>query len=812
MHLPSIFRSLYRHGALWGTRAGLLAIAYLCFAPAQLHAQRSLSLNDYTERGGFTMPQFSDEGDIQVTADRMTADRESNLTLLDGNVKVTFSGTTMTCDRATYHVENGDIHAEGDVRIVTETGDTWSGESIDFNHKTGEGLLGASTLKAGPFTVKADSTARDDDGVLHAKRTTITTCSNPEEHWHWSVTGTARYKDREFVELRDGSGQLFGLPVLWAPYYYRDLNTRYGWRFMPGYTSKWGAYLQTGYVYPIAGSVEQNSYLYGKTIFDLRSEYGVGLGQELTWGTHGGLLGEDTRQWGRLSLYYAYHNDDQDAEDANWNSAYDENRWSIGLREHIEFSPRDTLTISAEKVSDSQFREDYDELRVRAAAQPLGIANYEHRENAWVTSLAVAGPLDAFYAGTRRLPELRLDILPRNIFGIEKLYYENQNAIGWLRRQPAKYDGVHRPQYMWQPGNWAYYDTLRIDTRHVLRRPFTLAEGVTFTPRAGWRGTYYADSPDGDSLFRSLFEIGATLQARYWRDYETMRHTVIPYLDFTWVPGSQEGASDQPFAFDGRDQAYEWRDRYRSDGLTPTHRYTGLRFGLRNLLQEEDDEGDYKRILNADLYGVYVFQTQDHWVRWTHRDQPGRNNLTGDVFRVKEETGLRVLGANLSYAPAKNLELYTDFQYDPEESELALWDINARAEFDPLTLYLGYLTRKHLVYDYYWADKVEDALIYGGFIHHLSDIIDWSLYVRYNTDRNDLEEVGGFFQYSLDCISFRLNLGYLPSYTSEDDYKHDSDIRVSLSAWLRAFPKDDDEEWMNWGNLTNRSILEGDDE
>ncbi len=809
MHLPAIFRSLYKNGTLRGVRAGMLVAGVLLFAPMQVQAQKSLSLEDYTSKGGFSLPEFSGEEDIQVTADRMTADRVTNQTLLDGNVRVTFSGTTLTCDRATYDVATGDIHAEGNVKIATVNGDTWTGDAIDFNHKTGEGLLGESTLKAGAFTVKADSMARDDDGVMHARRTTITTCSNPEGHWHWSVTGTGRYKDREFVELRDGTGYFMGLPLIWAPYYYRDLNTRYGWRFMPGYTGKWGAYLQTGYVYPIAGSNEQDEFLYGKTVFDLRSKCGVGVGQELTWGSYGGIFGEDTAQRGRLSLYYAYHKDEQSAEDRNWQSSYDENRWSIGFRERIDFGPRDMLTINAEKVSDSQFRQDYDEIRVRASAQPLGIVNYEHRENSWVTSLAVAGPLDTFYAGTRRLPELRLDLLPRNVFGIEKLYYENQNAIGWLKRQPAKYDGVRSREYMWQPGNWAYYDTLRLDTRHVFRRPFTLAEGVTLTPRAGWRGTYYADSPDSDALFRSLFEFGATLQARYWRNYETLRHTVIPYLDFTWVPGSQEGAKDQPYAFDGRDQAYEWRDRYRSDGLTPTHRYTGLRLGLRNLLQEQKEEGDYRRLLNADVYGVYVFQTQDHWVRWAHRDQPGRNNLNGPLYRVKEETGLRVLGTNFSYTPTDIFELYTDVQYDPEESNLALWDINGRLELDPVTLYMGYLIRDHQVYDYYWTDRVDDALIYGGFIHHLSDLIDWSLYIRYNTDRGDLEEVGGFLQYSLDCISFRLNVGYLPTYTSEDGYKHDSDLRLSLGAWLRAFPKEEDEDWMNWGNLSNRRILRG---
>ncbi len=751
------------------------------------------------------MPSLPSFDKIDVTADRMGVDRKTNEATLDGNVRVRFSDVTMSCDSARYNSETGNIHAEGNVSIVSLSGGSWKGESIDINHKTGEGLFGAGVLKLGTFTVDAPDVARDDDGVFHAQNATLTTCTNEPSAWHWSVTGTARYKDGEFAEIRNATARLWDIPVLWYPYYYRDFNTNYGWRFTPGYTGKWGVYLKTGYVYPIVGDAERDRHLYGKTIVDLRSEYGVGAGQELTWSTRGTLFGEEAFQWGRLSLYYAYHHEDQKAEDVNWQSPYNEGRWSIGLTEHLNLSPRDTLSITGEAVSDSQFRTDYKELAVRASAQPLGIANYEHRENAWVTALTLAGPLNSFYAGVRRLPELSLDILPQQAFDIQGLFYESQNVIGYLERQPAKYDGAS-DRFRYQVGNWAYYDTFRVDTRHVFRRPFTLADGITLTPRAGWRGTYYSDTARaGDDLFRSLFELGATLQARYWRDYDALRHTITPYLDFTWVPGSQDGVNDVPYAFDRLDGEYEWRDRYRSDGLTPSHRYTGLRFGLRNLLQKRE-KAALSHLLNFDLYGVYVFQTQDHWVRWTHRDQIYGNTLP-TARRIKEDTGLRVLGLSGTYSPTKHLELATDFQYDPEHDDLAFWDINGRYTIDAISLYLGYLHRNHLAYDYYWMDSVKDSAIYGGFIHHLCDTFDWSLYMRYNLRFRELEEIGGFVQYNLDCVSLRCNLGYVPSYTSEDGWRHDNDFRISFGAWLRAFPQKDDEDWMDWGPLAQPSEL-----
>lgn len=784
----------------------LAAAASLAPAPALVAAGHGIEALGET----FALPNLSAAEDIQISADRMGADQETQRVTLDGNVRMRFADLTLTADRATYSRETGDVYVEGNVRIRSEAGGTWAGDSLAFNHRTGEGLMGTGLLRLGAFAVLTPGGAsRDDDGVFHARNATLTTCTNATESaWHWSVTGTGRYKDGEFIELRNATFRLFGVPLAWAPYYYRDLNTSYGWRILPGYSGDWGAYLRLGYVYPIAGSVEAGDYLYGKSQLDLRSERGVGVGQEITWGTEG-FLGEGTRQWGRLSLYYAYDTDDQGGEDYNWNSTYDENRWSIGLTQWFDFSPRDTLSITGEKVSDSQFREDYDEAALRASSQPLGIVNYEHRENAWVTSLALMGPLDTFYAGVRKLPELRVDLLPRQVFGIDKLYYESQTTAGWLRRQPAKYDAAWSDRYAYQIGNWAYYDTFRLDTRHVFRRPFTLAEGITLTPRLGWRGTYYTDSPD-DSLFRSLFEIGATLQGRWWRDYANYRHTFTPYLDLTFVPGSQEGALDKPYAFDRLDQEYEWRDRYASDGLTPTHRYAGLRFGMRNLLQRRHPATrTLSRYLATDLYGVWVFSTQDQWVRWRHRDQPGRDNLSRPARRVKEETGLRLLGLNATFTPRPNIVIASDIQFDPEESTLAFFDINAGLRLDAVTLYAGYLRRNHDVYDYYWADHIKDAVLYGGFVHHLCDTIDWSAYVRYNIEFSDLEEIGGFLQYNLDCLSFRLNLGYMPKYISEDGWKHDSDFRISLGAWLRAFPNDDEEDWMTWGNLTNEHALRG---
>lgn len=801
---------------LLGSLALLCAAVALC--PARLPAAGTGDFSSMMPKAdgstalfGSMMPTLDRNSDIQVRANHMGADRENNRVTLDEEVVIRFSDITVRCDRATYDATTGDIHAEGNVSIRSTSGGSWSGERLDFNHRTGEGLIGAGVIRQGTFAVKAgEDVVRDEEGIFYAHDATVTTCSNDVDHWHWSATGDARYKDREFIEMRNAIIRLYGFPFLWAPYYYRDLNTNYGWRFMPGYTDKWGAYLRAGYVYPIAGSTETERFLYGKTMVDLRSRYGAGVGQEFTWKTSG-VFGEETRQAGRISFYYAnFHGEDElDTEDWDDPNGWDRDRWSIGLEERLDFSPRDFLSIVGEKVSDSEFRSDYKETALYSASQPIGIANYEHRESDWTTSIAVMGPLDTFYAGVRRLPEWRIDYLPRNPFGIQGLYYESQTSIGYFDRQPEKHDGSWGNSYSWKPGNWAYLDAWRADTRHILRRPISLLDGVTLTPRLGWRGTYYSDSMDGDPLFRSLFELGMTLQARTWRDFETIRHTFIPYLDFTCVPGSQADADEVPYVFDRLDQETEWRDRFASDGLTPSHRYTGLRLGLRNLLQKRTTKG-LSDFFAADLYGVYVFQTQDHWVRWRGRRQPGRNNYKAKAVRVPEETGWRLLGLDTSAAPVKNMLISSDIQYDPEDTRLAFWDINGKYRISSVTLYVGYLLRNHDIYDYYWGDVIRDRIVYGGFIHHLCETIDWSAYARYNPEYNDLEEIGGYLQYNLDCISLRISTEYDPVYVSLNGRKHSPDFRISFDVWLRAFPNKTEPDWMSWGNLSNLKNLQED--
>ena len=62
------------------------------------------------------------------------------------------------------------------------------------------------------------------------------------------------------------------------------------------------------------------------------------------------------------------------------------------------------------------------------------------------------------------------------------------------------------------------------------------------------------------------------------------------------------------------------------------------------------------------------------------------------------------------------------------------------------------------------------------------------IYARYDSELARLEEISGYIQYNLDCLSFRLRGSYEPAFTRDDGTEREAKIRVSFYTWLRAFP------------------------
>ena len=225
---------------------------------------------------------------------------------------------------------------------------------------------------------------------------------------------------------------LFDVPVLWVPYWYYPLNTEYGLRVLPGYTSKWGGYLLTGYVYDIwnEGKGEGPS-LGGSTYADFRTRNGVALGQTIRWN-----LADYGK--GKFKVYHAWDLDEDRYDDRwsdhkhnyrNWGSTVDRERYRVYLEHSADFTERDALRLQVQYLSDSHVLYDFFRRRHEHVSYPMNELWYDHREISWALGGSVGGPVNRFYGGTQRLPEGWLAIEPQPIFSLP-VNYESQTRAG----------------------------------------------------------------------------------------------------------------------------------------------------------------------------------------------------------------------------------------------------------------------------------------------------------------------------------------------------------------------------------------------
>ena len=723
----------------------------------------------------------SDIEKFESTADKFEVNQKTGWITLTGHVKVITDKQEMTSDQAKIHRESGVVQAIGHV-VVTQPGmGDWSGDYVEYNYKTGKGLALNGFLKSKDFRVYAKVMARTEEGVYRANDVSVTTCTNDFEHLHWRIDGNGRMKDGDYVVVYNGVPYLFGVPFFYFPYWYRSMEVDYGVRVYPGYTSRWGGYVLMTYKLNIYKSEQQGGPVLDATSHvELRSKRGVGVGETFEW---------DLKRWGQgeFSAFHYWDNEPrEDNNSQNWSSPIPSERYKLALLHTTDITPRDLFLLRANYVSDSEVMDDYFERGNREESIPVNFVSYEHREHALAAGTLVSGPLNEFYGGVSRLPEAWLDIMPTPVFNTG-INYESQTRIGYLERQAAYYSGG-AANYRYFPGQWADYQTARGNTAHRLTYPMKFFDAVSLVPRMGYQGTYYQDSQTGDALYRHAGDFGAEASMRIVSGWQNgWRHTIEPYIDYSWQPvdWNADGANGA-YMFDKIDRSFEWMDQFGMDGVWLPYNWHGIRPGVRNLFQTKSETtGAPRTVLDVDTYAAIQFP----------------NSSTRDAEPNINKDGARMVGMKTLFSPIESFESRAVGEWDTERDKLAYVDLSAHYKLNKqFSVGAGYMARNHELYDLgttllpQW-DRAEKSVFYTGFFHELTEAWAWSMFVRYDTDVGSLDEVGGFLQYSLDCLAFQLRTSYHASFTRMDGSERDSDFRISFIMWLRAMDRTQSYQW-----------------
>lgn len=687
-------------------------------------------------------------------------------------------------------------------------------------------------VACGVLTLHGEELSRDADGTIHLGDSTwVTTCTNDIGHTHWNISGSVEYMPKDHVKLSNCWVKLYEIPVFYLPYLWYPLETDCGFSWMVGWTDQWGAYLLTKSRYHLLGDVaegEDTYWLKGATLVDLREKPGLGVGEDLEWN-----LAEYGH--GSLSLYYAWDKD-RDNEgfhtDVYEGTGVGNRRYGVGLKHLWTPTERDVVRLKGQVYSDSYFHDDF--TRESFFTLPTSWMGYEgneivweHFESGWGGGASVSGPLNEFYSGVTRLPELYFDINPTPFLGLP-INYESQTRAGYLLRQAAEYRR-RMSVYSYNPGIWADYETFRADTYHRWTAPFRMLDDtLSVVPRFAYRATYWdasggtdlegcgndmPGSASGGYLFRSIVEGGITFSTRGtgWIN-DTWQHMFEPYADFL----AQEAMYDElergkrPYHFDGVDGSFSWEDQFAGRGRNLPYSYYGVTPGLRQVWSALDANGRLKRIFGVDFYTAL----QVNQATWYGDDDLHKLAETGSP-NYGENPCLFIPGVRARWTPREDLTVFGLAEYNSEENKIVSADLGLAHEYSKKFKFnISYIFRDVRWWDFSSTPGYLDRASQSAYdrddlnrmVWHAVQVsgewqpLDWFKFgpsVRWDLKEGEFDSVGCFFDYLTDCLGFRLMVNYRNTYITYDGYEHDDDLTVGFLIYLRALGEGASQMFLN---------------
>ena len=707
--------------------------------------------------------------------------------------------------------------------VAAETTMTFTADKVAADRVTGAAVAtGHVVAVRTPYSLRSDYLVKTADGLYRfAWPTCATTCTNEVGHTHWNVTGELEYKERDSVVLRDACLRFLEIPIFWLPYFYYPLGTDCGFSWMPGYSSRWGAYLLTKYRYHIAGDEKYSDntwWLWGATRLDLRYENGIGIGEDLYWN-----LGDFGH--GEFGVYYAR---DEAAGDRygrmwafplTWGSGTDvgRDRYIYTLKHRWEATERDVVRVRGTYLSDPYFLSDFQRgsffsLKDRWFSYANSGVFWEHLEDALSVGAEVSGRLNDFYGMTGRLPEFYLDVNPLPL-GFLPLTYESQNRVGALRRDFAEYRGGIYSDYGTNPGPWADYSAVRVDTAHRVTAPVNLLEDIlSAAPRVGYRGTYWSATGGSDltgrrpaaefgEAFRSIGEMGVTFSARGTADVnDEWRHMVEPYLDVlaqeAWYSGID--ARSRPYVFDNLDASMTWEDQFAGRGRALPYSYYGITPGLRNAWSTLDERGGVRRVLDVDAYAAAQFNTAS----LTPGEDLRRLAYPGSPNGAEDHPWF-VPGARVRWTPDDDTLMGARIEYESDGNRIPCAGFFARQKLDEdFSFRVRYDLRRHRYWDFASFPRAHHGyaqfhLVELSCEHKVCDWLAWGPMIRWDLNEQELDSVGGWIDYMTDCLGFRFMVEFENDYTTIDGYRWGDDWSFGFYIYLRCFGPDSGDVFSN---------------
>jgi LPS-assembly protein len=686
---------------------------------------------------------------VAVNAREMNFDLKEQVMTLTGDAMIRREDVSLQADSIEWRKQDQIAHAHSNV-VFRRGNMVWRGQEITYNFSNQYWKTGAFTAFIDPYYVTAAGAERVSETEYLLRDAQLTTCTNSACHEHYVVQAhDVSVKPGDRLLAHQATFYLGAVPIFYSPVWRRILDDRYaGLSLRPGYASSMGVYLLSAYSWPLAPGLKTTSHV------DLRSSRGVAAGQDLDWKSASG--GD-----GGAEFYFANdlkaeddYPDEFDAGDV------DSNRYRFRLHHHQPISQEDYFLAEVNYVADPYVIDDFFESEYRRTGEPENYLNLVHSDELLTAGLLTRFRLNDFYTVVERLPEATLDFNRREIPDTS-FYFESFNSASFLNKA-------------WEADSTEDdFSVFRMDSQDTIYYPGRYFGFLSVVPRAGGRGTFYSQTIETREIsevtanvdsngvmttttnttltteemgaaVRAMMELGLETSFKAFQSWDTapsplidgLRHIVEPYMNYTFIP----------------EPNIEPGELYQFDDLDALDKQNTVAFGVRNKLQTRRDNRPWD-LIDLDLNTVYNLDPKE-----------GDDNLES----INLWTEIK---------PVDFFKLNADGSYDTQESQLST--------FNTRLWYIEELWRVGVEHRY----RVDSSDL-------ISTMVNWmpnsrwlvEAYWRYEAQDSQLEEQGYVVQRNLDCLSIRMGVTHLPSYTQDDGAEHAQDFRIEFAIGVNAFP------------------------
>lgn len=503
--------------------------------------------------------QFGSFGDAPV---EITADGETKLNqgvaIAEDNVQIHYGDYSIFCDYAEYNPETRDVLLVGNIRVYTPD-QILTGQRALFNLETKQMRALEFSGSEYPMYFRAFNFRSVNPKEFHIRRASVTSHDSSQPDFRVRPRSMRFYPNSRVI-LTNSILYVGETPVFWLPYLYSNMNNS-GFQFLPGYDSRWGAYLLLGYSFPVTDGVD------GTFRLEERTELGPSAGLDLDM-----AYGLENRNYGTLSTDYVFETTDFKTIEAPGEppETRTTNRYRVSFQQRLFVTDDIYGTADINLLSDVDFLEDFYPSIYRTDPQPDNSLSLTKWDEDYTLSLIGRWQANDFQEVTERKPEFVVDFKQQPFMGLP-VQYDGETGVASLSRAFSNNPSFGQADY-------PDYSATRFDTYHQWSLPTKLFEWLNISPKAGVRGTYYSQSGSFNSLssdasnnsnslnapsivlvkkgalFRPVVNYGLSLSTKFSRSFEQvqsnwlgldgLRHIVEPYINYSGVYNMGQSPED----------------------------------------------------------------------------------------------------------------------------------------------------------------------------------------------------------------------------------------------------------------------------